>query len=133
MALKLSLKPDERVLVNGAWLRNGNRKGVLLVESNARIVRGRLLPRADGAHSADRAEALYAEAVWTYTTTEDPGERLARMQSLASQAFEVLSRWAPDMKAPLPDPAEVGDGYPILRALREVIDAAHATPRGRVA
>ncbi len=137
MALKLSLKPDERVLVNGVWLRNGARKGVLLVESSARIVRGRLLPRSDGAEATDRAtdraEALYAEAVWTYTSTEESGERLARMHALARQAVEALSRRTPAGQAALPDVAAAGDGYAILRALRDLIDTAQAAPEGRVA
>ncbi|MEE9380144.1 MAG: flagellar biosynthesis repressor FlbT [Hyphomonadaceae bacterium] len=39
MSLKLSLKPGETFIVNGAVVRNGERRGVLLLENQARILR----------------------------------------------------------------------------------------------
>lgn len=39
MPLKLSLKPNEAVIVNGAVLRNGERRGSILLQNQARILR----------------------------------------------------------------------------------------------
>lgn len=39
MPLKLSLKPGETFVVNGAVVRNGDRRGVLLLENQARVLR----------------------------------------------------------------------------------------------
>ena len=39
MPLKLSLKPGETFVVNGAVVRNGDRRGVLLLENRARVLR----------------------------------------------------------------------------------------------
>ena len=39
MPLKLSLKPGETFVVNGAVVRNGDRRGVLLLETRARVLR----------------------------------------------------------------------------------------------
>lgn len=39
MPLKLSLKPGESFVVNGAVVRNGDRRGVLLLETQARVLR----------------------------------------------------------------------------------------------
>ncbi|MEO0981116.1 MAG: flagellar biosynthesis repressor FlbT [Pseudomonadota bacterium] len=39
MPLKLSLKPGETFILNGAVVRNGERRGVLLLENRARILR----------------------------------------------------------------------------------------------
>ncbi len=39
MPLKLSLKPGEAVIVNGAVLRNGDRRGTMLLENRARVLR----------------------------------------------------------------------------------------------
>lgn len=39
MPLKLSLRPGETFIVNGAVVRNGERRGVLLLETRARILR----------------------------------------------------------------------------------------------
>ena len=41
MPLKLSLKPGEAVVVNGAVIRNGERRGTILLETKARILRER--------------------------------------------------------------------------------------------
>ena len=40
MALKLTLKPDERIVVNGCMMRNSSRRHVLTIESHADVVRG---------------------------------------------------------------------------------------------
>lgn len=39
MALKLSLKPGERFVVNGAVLQNGDRRSILLLQNKASILR----------------------------------------------------------------------------------------------
>ena len=39
MALNLTLKPFERIIVNGCMLRNGGRKSTLTVETRADIIR----------------------------------------------------------------------------------------------
>ena len=39
MPLKLSLRPSEAVIVNGAVMRNGDRRGVIVVENQAKILR----------------------------------------------------------------------------------------------
>ena len=39
MPLKLSLKPKEAVVVNGAVLRNGDRRGTILLQNQARVLR----------------------------------------------------------------------------------------------
>ena len=39
MALRLTLKPNERVLINGCVVRNADRRQVLVIESHADIIR----------------------------------------------------------------------------------------------
>jgi flagellar protein FlbT len=39
MALKLSLKPGEKFVVNGAVIQNGDRRGVLLLQNKASVLR----------------------------------------------------------------------------------------------
>lgn len=39
MALKLSLKPDERLVINGAVIANGDRRTTLVVQNKASILR----------------------------------------------------------------------------------------------
>jgi flagellar protein FlbT len=56
MPLKLSLKPGETFVVNGAVVRNGDRRGVLLLETQARVLREKdILNPAEAATPAGRA------------------------------------------------------------------------------
>jgi Flagellar biosynthesis regulator FlbT len=40
MALKIKLKPNERVIVNGAVIRNDDRRTVITVENHSHVIRG---------------------------------------------------------------------------------------------
>lgn len=56
MPLKLSLKPGETFVVNGAVVRNGDRRGVLLLETQARVLREKdILKPAEASTPAGRA------------------------------------------------------------------------------
>lgn len=48
MPLKLTLKPDERIIVNGCAIRNSGRRHTLTIESHADVIRGQDLLEADG-------------------------------------------------------------------------------------
>lgn len=50
MALKLTLKPGERVAVNGAVIVNGARRSAFLIENHANVLRARDIMQA---HEAD--------------------------------------------------------------------------------
>ena len=41
MGLKISLKPDERIIIGGAVLKNGNARSDFVIENNVPILRGR--------------------------------------------------------------------------------------------
>ncbi|MWD28480.1 flagellum biosynthesis protein FlbT [Aquicoccus sp. SCR17] len=49
MALKLTLKPYERFIVNGCAMRNSGRRHTIVVEERADVVRGKDLLEADAA------------------------------------------------------------------------------------
>ncbi len=51
MPLKLSLKPGEKFAVNGAVLVNGDRRGTLIVQNHASILRERDILQADAVTS----------------------------------------------------------------------------------
>lgn len=48
MPLKLTLKPDERIIVNGCAMRNSGRRHTLTIESHADVIRGQDLLEAEG-------------------------------------------------------------------------------------
>ncbi|HPF21857.1 MAG: flagellar biosynthesis repressor FlbT [Hyphomonas sp.] len=111
MPLKLSLKPGETFVVNGAVVRNGDRRGVLLLENQARVLREKdilhprdattpvarayfsvmqmyLLGEADGPAYAQAAESL--AALLASCTGED--ERTAVLDISADVACSNLYR-----------------------------------------
>ncbi len=49
MPLKLTLKPGERIVINGCAIRNSDRRQVLTIESRADVVRGKDLLEPDAA------------------------------------------------------------------------------------
>lgn len=49
MPLKLNLKPGERLIINGAVVKNSDRRHVLMVETHSDVIRGKDLLEPDAA------------------------------------------------------------------------------------
>lgn len=71
MPLKLSLKPGETFIVNGAVVRNGDRRGVLLLENQARVLREKDIMHADEAVTP--ASRCYFTVMQMYLTGKAEG------------------------------------------------------------
>lgn len=69
MPLKLSLKPGERFVVNGAVLQNGDRRAVLLLQNKASILREKDIIQPDEATTP--AKHVYFPIMMMYL---DPAE-----------------------------------------------------------
>jgi flagellar protein FlbT len=54
MPLKLSLKPGEKFVLNGAVVQNGDRRGVLLLQNKASVLREKDIMQADEANTPAR-------------------------------------------------------------------------------
>ncbi|WP_084398420.1 flagellar biosynthesis repressor FlbT [Henriciella aquimarina] len=94
MPLKLSLKPGEAVVVNGAVIRNGERRGTLLLETKARILRERDIIFPDRIRT--QAEAAYFAVMQLYLTGETDGAVfdtcIAALADLMEEAPDQASR-----------------------------------------
>lgn len=69
MPLKLSLKPGERFVVNGAVLQNGDRRAVLLLQNKASILREKDIIQPEEANTP--AKRIYFPIMMMYL---DPGD-----------------------------------------------------------
>jgi len=69
MPLKLSLKPGERFVVNGAVLQNGDRRAVLLLQNKASILREKDIIQPEEANTP--AKRIYFPIMMMYL---DPSE-----------------------------------------------------------
>ncbi len=64
MALKLSLKPGEKFVLNGAVVQNGDRRGVLLLQNKASVLREKDIMQAEDA--ATPARRIYFPVMMMY-------------------------------------------------------------------
>jgi len=69
MPLKLSLKPNERFVVNGAVLQNGDRRAVMLLQNKASILREKDIIQPEDANTP--ARRIYFPIMMMYL---DPAE-----------------------------------------------------------
>ena len=68
MPLKLSLKPGEKFVLNGAVLTNGDRRVSLVIENKASILRDRDIMQADEANTP--AKRIYFPIMMLYLDPE---------------------------------------------------------------
>lgn len=88
MPLKLSLKPDEVVIVNGAVIRNGDRRGVMLLENKARILREKDIMMPEQATTP--ARRAYFAVMQLYLTGELSGAAYDRAARALSELISVV-------------------------------------------
>lgn len=64
MPLKLSLKPGERFVLNGAVVQNGDRRGVLILQNKASVLREKDILQPDDINSP--AKRIYFPVMMMY-------------------------------------------------------------------
>ena len=119
MALRLKLKPHERVIIGGAVVRNGHSRGELLIDNEVPVLREADILSPGAVRTP--CERIYLVLQLIYVDTEQVGKHLATFQHLVE---EVL-RAAPSCR-PLVEPIErnINDGrfYQALKSARALID-----------
>jgi flagellar protein FlbT len=121
MPLKLSLKPGETFVLNGAVVRNGDRRGMLVLQNQVSVLRERDIMKAKDAHSP--ARRIYFALMMMYL---DPSQASAHA-ALFTQALAQFTSAAPN-GAVLADGAglaklvDEGDIYKALMACRKLIE-----------
>lgn len=119
MALKLSLKPDERIIVGGAVIRNAGRHTEFYIENNVPLLREKdILPE----NAADTpANRIYFAVQLMYIDTEN---RPAHIESFFNLAHDLMDA-APSTKSYILDICEqvtVSRFYQALKVARTLID-----------
>ena len=122
MPLKLSLKPGETFVVNGAVLRNGERRGVLLLENHARVLREKDIMQPEEADTP--ARKAYFAVMQMYLTGETEGPAYDRT-ALALAAL-IKSEHDPEMRRRALDisrDVSAGALYRALTGCRKLVSA----------
>lgn len=118
MPLRLTLRPHERIIVNGCILKNGPRRHVLEVENRADVLRGDdMLDDASAQTPARRAAYHIQIALVSPPHRAEFTPRI--LQALAELAL-ALPRFAPQL-AEAEARLQAGDYYAAFRALGDLI------------
>ena len=119
MALKLTLRPYERFIVNGCPMRNSGRRHSIIVEAQADVVRGKdLLESASAVTAVGRVYYL----VQTALTNAELREKL--LPAIQKHLAELATVFGPPSVGHIFEAANfvsMGDFYKALRELRPVM------------
>lgn len=119
MALKITLKANEAVIVNGCVIRNSDRRHVLLIENKADVVRGQDLLNEDSA--ATPVKRVY---FLIQTALVRPETREKIVPVIQTALAELVSVFAPPTVNRIFEAAQfvsTKDYYKALSALRSVM------------
>lgn len=86
MALKLSLKPGEKFVVNGAVIQNGDRRGVLLLQNKASVLREKDIMQMDEVTTP--ARHIYFPVMMMYL---DPTDITKQYEEFVMRMTEFMS------------------------------------------
>ena len=125
MPLKLSLKPKEAVVVNGAVLRNGDRRGTILLQNQARVLRQKDVLQPEATQSP--IEHLYFAVMQMYLTGETEGSLYDQaVTAIAAAMGEATSEDARDHLIDISAACAAGETYQALTRCRKLLKAAEA-------
>ncbi len=112
MPLRLSLKPNERVIIGGAVIRNSENRSEILIENEVPILReADILSPADVSTACER---IYLSLQLVYV---DPERREEHQQTFARLVQDVLLA-APSLAGVLEQIIEQADGGRYYQALK---------------
>lgn len=123
MPLKLSLKPKEAVVVNGAVLRNGERRGTILLQNQARVLRQKDVLDPDDTRSAE--EHLYFAVMQMYLTGQTEGQLYDQAVMAIAAALNETKK--EDVRAHIVEistACAAGQTYQALSLCRKLLKAA---------
>ena len=123
MPLKLSLKPKEAVVVNGAVLRNGERRGTILLQNQARVLRQKDVLDPDQTRSAE--EHLYFAVMQMYLTGQTEGQLYDQaIMAIASALNETKNEDKRARIVEISTACAAGQTYQALSVCRKLLKAA---------
>lgn len=121
MALKLTLKPGERVAINGAVVVNGDRRSSFVIENQARVLRERDIIKPENADTP--AKRIYVPIMFMYLDPDARGEFFPEFELRLTQFVAAVSDGdALKTCAKLAAQVANGDFYRALTLCRTLID-----------
>jgi flagellar protein FlbT len=119
MGLRLTLKPNERVLINGCVIRNSDRRQLLVIENQADIVR-----EADLLDEAEARTPVKEVYFFIQAALLDPGKREKLVPLVQKKLGQLVPVFHDEVGQHIFEAANhvsKGDYYQAMRALRALI------------
>jgi flagellar protein FlbT len=119
MALRLKLKPTERVIIGGAVVRNGRSRVELLIDNEVPVLREADILSPGAIRTP--CERIYLVLQLIYVDVEQAGKHLATFQSLVRDVEQA----APSCRrliGPIERLVDEGRFYQALKSARALID-----------
>ncbi len=121
MPLKLSLKPGEKFVLNGAVLANGDKRASLVIQNKACVLREKDIMQPEGANTP--ARRIYLAIMMMYLDGEASQEPYNEFALRMTEFMGALS--TPEILAACVDISRdvgLGDYYKALIACRKLFD-----------
>lgn len=120
MALRLTLKPNERILINGCVIRNSDRRQTLTIENYADVVRETELLGEDDARTPVKEVYFFIQAALL-----DPQKRQKLRPIIQKKLGQLVPVFHDDMAQHIFEASShvsQADYYKAMRALRSVME-----------
>jgi flagellar protein FlbT len=88
MPLKLSLKPGEKFVLNGAVVQNGDRRGVLMLQNKASVLREKDIMQAEQANTP--ARRVYFPVMMMYLNELEAAQVFPEFTSRLNEFMSVI-------------------------------------------
>ena len=126
MPLRLELKPFERLIINGALIRNGDRRSTFLIETQCKFLRESEIITESEADTACKQLHLTLTVIYL---ADDPAQGIDLFFRQATDLIRQAPAAAPQIAA-IADLVESGDHYRALKLSRKLVEweSAGRTP-----
>ncbi|MCJ2086837.1 flagellar biosynthesis repressor FlbT [Methylobacterium sp. E-005] len=118
MPLRLELKPYERLIINGALLRNGERRSTFLVETQCKFLRESEIITESEADTACKQLHLTLTVIYL---ADDPAQGIDLFFRQATDLIRHVPAAAPQVAA-IAERVEAGEFYRALKLSRKLVE-----------
>jgi flagellar protein FlbT len=112
LPLKFTLKPGEKVIVNGAVIGRGEEPGSFYLFNKVNFLRGREVMKEEQADTFEKKLYLIIQLIYLFP------ENAAENMTMFAQIWEEVARQRPDEREKLADVARLVQSQDYYRALK---------------
>lgn len=117
MGMRVTLRPDERIIINGAVVRNGGRTASIIVDGAAQVLREQMVMHPETAAKSPSRQAYYL-AMLAYI---DPANEETHRQAFVTWMSEVIDAFeAPAAKLACAEALMMAGRREYFRALQQL-------------